>query len=203
MVYLTRECDGDIEVRCHAQLETRGVLVDRWLEMEVGYSESKYLCGRLIVPIINEGKLVNFIARAVYEDMHPKELTGSRKDGWTPRSETLYGYDELEEGCSVVLTEGVWDAEAVRRIGWRAAATFGAHLSNYQVGMLARVRPNKILIAYDGDEAGRAGARVAVNKLRARLRRVPVAPVGLPEGLDPGNMGRENLSLHLQRIVAP
>lgn len=99
-----------------------------------------------------------------------------------PMSHLLFNLDRMRPGQEIVITEGVFDA---LRLPDRSVATFGAHLSATQRGLLRRLT-NKVVLCWDGDEVGRTATKQAAAELRSDLFQVRVAE--LPDGTDPGSL---------------
>ena len=138
---------------------------------------------RFVLPVRDpEGAVVGFIGRAAPgagPDI-PKYLNSPD----TPvhhKGKLLFGLSEGQLTCPaprwVVLVEGPMDVLAVATSGIATGARVlpvsacGTALSGQQATLLAALRPPSLLVAYDGDAAGRAAA----------LRAFEVLPPGLQE----------------------
>lgn len=146
---------------------------------------------RVIVPVKLDGELRTFVARSLWQ-----ECKRCGRDScicqqrWVkvvyppgPKvSHILFNLDRMKQGEEIVLTEGVFDALALPD---KAVATFGTHLSPEQRSLLA-ARTRRVCIAWDGDEAGRLGARRVAQELASDLFHVRVAY--LPDGEDPNSL---------------
>lgn len=86
-----------------------------------------------------------------------------------------------QEGQELVLVEGVEDGLAVLEAEPGAAVWAGLGVSN--IPSIALPRGAEIILALDGDTAGKAGARQAAKTMVANGHRVRIADLG--EGLDP------------------
>src|SRR5207237_1116406 len=86
-----------------------------------------------------------------------------------PRQQYLYNYaNARRHGCPfVLLVEGPSDVFAVVYASYPAVASLGADLSPEQADKLAALG-KRVLVAYDNDEAGRAGSARACGLLRAK-----------------------------------
>ena len=109
------------------------------------------------------------------------KLKGSRAvmDGL----ESLLGHDRL-----VSITEGIKDADSIRKLGRKAVATLGG-LSRDQAGIINSLGLDEIHICYDADSAGRGKTKAAIGHLNHSTVRV----MDLPEGSDPNDLSREEL----------
>ncbi len=162
--------------------------------------------GRLMFPVWGpSGRLVFWTARAVDESplklvnlpfackdpAHPPTCA-CKHEKWglapTPdvagKEEVLAGLHLLRPGAPAYLVEGPVDA-AVCGPGF--VATLGASCSAAQAALLAAAGVSEVVIAYDGDKAGRHGAASAFSRLS---QVVPTRVAALPEGKDPGELGR-------------
>lgn len=138
-------------------LESRGLTraeLGRWRIAAVPEGEVKYP-GRVIVPIIVDGKMVDFVARLFVErsDHIPKALSGKKVDG-AIKEYSLWGYDELDPSYDTVhVVEGVWGAVACLHAGVRnVVSCCGSSWSPERTELLAPW--SRIVMVPDGDEAG-------------------------------------------------
>lgn len=176
-----------------------GMSLDDMIREGWGYVDSGLYAMRIIVPIFIDGRRVNFLARSIYDFLEPKELPGETSAGWWPRSELVYGLDDVVPGAPLVLVEGMWDQKKTKSAvpGYSVVSTLGSHLSPGAAGRLLAKRPSKIIFFYDGDLAGREGVEKrrrnkqgreivtgGIKLLRARGYRDTYV-VATPEGKDP------------------
>src|SRR5690606_17906317 len=102
----------------------------------------------------------------------------------------LFGLDHLPfDAREIVLVEGPLDAMWLYQHGYPGVAILGSSLSQAQVEIIKR-RFWRVTIAFDGDRAGREGARKAARMLRGS---VDVFVVRMPDGMDVQNMDAEEL----------
>ena len=133
--------------------------------------------------------------------------------GTTPlyhKGELLFGLYEarpaLDTGAVPVLVEGPFDAIAVTAsTGGRFAglAPCGTALTAAQVGTLADVadlNSTGVLVAFDGDRAGRTAAVRAFPLLASTAG--PVSTVTLPDGQDPAGYLRDHGPWRLAEFLA-
>ncbi|MBC7363849.1 MAG: DNA primase [Candidatus Aminicenantes bacterium] len=142
--------------------------------------------GRIIFPILTlTGRVVAFGGRTIF-DAQPKYLNSPETQNFT-KGEILYGLyfsrDQIKKAEEAILVEGYADFAAVFQAGFQnVVASMGTSLTSHQVNQLRRYAP-RLIINYDGDEAGIKAAARAVpiclqNGLQCRV-------LLLPEGLDP------------------
>ncbi len=103
------------------------------------------------------------------------------------KGEILYGLslvwqDILEKG-SVFLVEGVFDVMSLWKRGIRnVVSPLGTSLSDNQTALLMRFT-NRVIIAFDSDEAGNKGTRRVIDKLSEQ--HVLHNTITFPAGFDP------------------
>lgn len=107
---------------------------------------------RIIIPVVQNGKLVSFQGRDITGKAPSKYKSCPDSESVIPIKSCLYGLDKVT-GDSAIVTEGptkVW------RLGSRSVCTFGATVTSAQVKLLKRFR--RVFILFDEDEAGAEGA---------------------------------------------
>ncbi|MBW3599729.1 MAG: toprim domain-containing protein [Planctomycetes bacterium] len=124
------------------------------------------------------------------------EAAGKPRYKWPegfPKSRVLYGLREALAGPSnspLLVVEGPFDVYHVVQAGFPATvAVLGSALSDEQAALLAATG-RKLVLLFDGDEAGQAGMRLAAGKL---ITRAWVRVVKLPEGKQPDQIPAEEL----------
>lgn len=142
--------------------------------------------GRIIFPIFTlTGRVVAFGGRTIFE-AQPKYLNSPETQTFT-KGHLLYGLnftrDSIRQAGEMILVEGYADFAALYQAGIQnIAASMGTSLTPHQAAQILRYAP-RVIINYDGDEAG----------LNAALRAVPICLekglqvriLVLPEKLDP------------------
>jgi DNA primase len=122
---------------------------------------------RLIIPIHSEtGALVGFGGRSL-DGTDPKYLNSPESDVFN-KSRLLYNLHRSKDGMRkidrAILVEGYFDAISIDHAGVPGVvASMGTSLTTGQASLMRRLT-RKVVIAYDGDEAGR----------NATLRAAPV-----------------------------
>jgi len=112
---------------------------------------------RIIFPIIDvNGAIVGFGGRAT-DDSEPKYLNSSESLAFN-KGKVLYGLNRLTKLRplgNIILTEGYMDVIAMHQYGFEnTVASLGTSLTVEQAKLLRRYA-KQILIAYDGDTAGK------------------------------------------------
>jgi DNA primase len=123
---------------------------------------------RIIFPIIDaNGAIVGFGGRAT-DDSNPKYLNSSESLVFN-KGKVLYGLNRITKQRpleSIILAEGYMDVIAMRQYGFEnAVASLGTSLTVDQAKLLRRCA-KQILIAYDGDSAGRKATLKALEILK-------------------------------------
>jgi hypothetical protein len=182
---------------CVAYTQCRGGLgLTDLAERGWGYIQYGVYGMRLVIPIVQDRKIVNFIARSVYDFLEPKELAGPADGGWWPRPEIAMGLDEVSTGDSIVLVEGPWDKVNLDRAlpGYTIIALLGSHISQGVAGRLLAKKPSRITFFLDGDDAGRNGVAAGVKLLKKR-KFSNLYIVDTPDDKDPDELVDESANL--------
>lgn len=144
---------------------------------------------RLMFPIRDAlGRVVGFAGR-VLDDSVPKYLNTPE----TPlfkKGEVLYGLDRaraaIRERGEVIVVEGYMDVLALQQTGFpNAVAALGANLTSEQADLLARLDTQRVLLAFDADEAGQRAVLAGLEQSIGR--RFLVQAIRLPSGKDPAD----------------
>jgi len=168
-----------------ARLSSRGTLIDHFRD-------------RLMLAIRGEhGEIVGFIGRARpnADPRTPKYLNSPDSPAFK-KGAILFGLhearDQLANGAVPVLVEGPFDVIAVSAADrglYAAIAPCGTAFTNGQAQALARavdLPKTGVLIALDGDQAGRKAAVKAYEILRHYTAKTDA--VRLPQGYDPAEI---------------
>jgi len=146
---------------------------------------------RLIFPIKNiHGKTVAFGGRAL-GDGTPKYLNSPETPVFS-KSETLFALnmakDEIRKRGAALITEGYIDALSCHMYGFNnTVATLGTALTPGHARLLRRFT-ERIVLVFDGDEAGRRAARKGLRVLLAG--ELDPRVLVLPDNLDPDDFLR-------------
>jgi DNA primase len=145
---------------------------------------------RLIFPIFDAiGRPIAFGGRKLRDEDEPKYLN-SPETALFNKSATLYGLHlakkPIIDSRAAVIVEGYTDVIACHQAGVRnVVATLGTALTGQHVTAL-RHYAEKVVLVYDGDEAGQKAADRAVEVFLTGSLDVFIAV--LPEGLDPADL---------------
>ncbi|HEX8636090.1 MAG TPA: DNA primase [Pyrinomonadaceae bacterium] len=142
--------------------------------------------GRVIFPVLDaQGRAVAFGGR-VMQTGEPKYLNSPETAAYT-KGRHLYGLhqtrDEIRRRKFAILVEGYLDTIIPYQFGVRnAVASLGTALTPEQAKLLGRFA-RRVVVNYDGDRAGVAAAKRAIETLLAEDFDIKV--LVLPEGTDP------------------
>ncbi len=148
--------------------------------------------GRLIFPVLDaQGRPVAFGARAMRPGDEPKYLNSPETAAYT-KGRHLFGLslsrDEIRKKKFAILVEGYLDLIIPFQAGVRnAVASLGTALTQEQAKLLGRFA-HKVVVNYDGDRAGVAAAKRAIEVLSAEDFEIKV--LVLPDGADPDEFVR-------------
>jgi len=149
--------------------------------------------GRIMFPVLDvDGKPIAFGARAMGDDQ-PKYLNSPETPAYV-KGHHLYGLfqskNEIRKKKFAILVEGYLDLIALYQFGvTNVAASLGTAFTPEQSKLLGRFA-RRIVINYDGDDAGIKAARRAIEQLLPQDFDVKV--LVLPDGQDPDDFIREN-----------
>jgi DNA primase len=149
--------------------------------------------GRIMFPVLDvNGNAIAFGARAMGSD-EPKYLNSPETPAYT-KGDHLYGLfqakNEIRQRKFAILVEGYLDLIALYQFGvTNVAASLGTAFTNQQSKLLHRFT-DRVVINYDGDDAGIKAARRAIEHLLPQDFDVKV--LVLPDGKDPDDFIREN-----------
>lgn len=156
---------------------------------------------RITFPIRSaSGKIVGFGGRTI--SGHQAKYVNSPQTKMFNKSYLLYGYnfakDSIYKEKAIIVTEGYLDVIMLHQAGFtNAVATLGTALTKEHIPLISRGNP-KVILAYDGDNAGVAAA------LKASLMLSSVGINGgvvlFGENMDPADMVQNGQSDKLNRL---
>ena len=143
---------------------------------------------RLIFPICDAlGRPVAFGGRTLGDD--PAKYLNSPETSLFSKSRILYGLDlarqAIEQEREAIIVEGYTDVVLLHQFGFtRVIATLGTALTDAHVKLL-RPLANRLILCFDGDQAGARAADRAVEV--SLLGGMDVRVVVMEDGLDPAD----------------
>lgn len=156
---------------------------------------------RITFPIYAlNGSIVGFGGRTITG--HNAKYVNSPQTKLFNKSRLLYGYhlakDHIYKKNEMIITEGYLDVIMLHQAGFdNAVATLGTALTQEHLPLLRRGEP-KIIVAYDGDNAGLNAAYKAALMLSSGNFEGGV--VIFAQGVDPADMVKENKINELNSI---
>jgi DNA primase len=190
--------DAVIEAAGLARRSSRGTLIDHFRD-------------RIMLAVRDEhGMIAGFIGRAHPEagPAVPKYLNSPETSAYT-KGDLLFGlheaHDRLARGAVPVIVEGPFDAIAVTSADpdrYAGVAPCGTALTGRQAAALDRaavIGQTGVLVALDGDRAGREAAIRAYSVLRGVTDNA--IAVILPDGLDPAEILQADGPLALGSVL--
>lgn len=148
-----------------------------WLDNEYPY--------RIIIPIILEGKVVSFQARAIRKNDEPRYKMLAEEKSIISAKKTLYNIDNCKKN-SIIVVEGVTD---VWRLGEDSCATFGVGSTPEQVQLLRKYK--NVFIVFDPERKAQDRARKLAKLVSAYGNSVEIVDTELDH--DPGDMTKEEV----------
>lgn len=160
MIPFPRHGDFDqlsIGAKAWQYLVNRGITEPEIIMYKMRYSKIGRYARRVIVPIIEAGKVVCFSARS-FANVEPKYLFPHKGETILSASDSIFNYEALMRGTgmeqTVVITEGIFDCIAVERLGIEpnviCISTLSKRISDVQARKLVAVRNNrKFVIMFD------------------------------------------------------
>ncbi|MGH9874896.1 MAG: DNA primase [Pyrinomonadaceae bacterium] len=170
------------------QIERSGLVVKK----EEGGSYDRFR-GRLIFPVMDiQGKPIAFGGRTL-RDEDAKYINSPETAAYV-KGRNLFGLnltrDEIRRAGFVILVEGFLDLVVPYQFGVRnVAASLGTALTPEQAKLLGRFA-RKVVLNYDGDNAGVQAAKKAIAILLAEDLEVKI--LVLPDGSDPDEFIRKS-----------
>ncbi len=146
---------------------------------------------RITFPIYSiNSNLVGFGGRTI--SGHNAKYINSPQTKIFNKSKLLYGYhlakQDIYKQKQIIITEGYLDVVMLHQAGFTTTvATLGTALTKEHIPILARIEA-KIILAYDGDNAG----KTAAYKASLLLGEFSGGVVIFKDGLDPADMVKEN-----------
>lgn len=184
-------------------LRSRGLSPETARQWQLGFA-----AGRLVIPLNDPaGQCVGFCGRAL-DDQLPK-YRNSAGDLLFQRNGLVFGLDRAAEAIRregmALLVEGPLDGIQLHQAGFcHAVACLGTSVSPLQLQLLRRHGLRHLLIAFDGDSAGRSATARLLEQLQPQLLsgELTAAVLQLPEGQDADGLVRSQGAAALQGLIA-
>lgn len=189
-------------------LKSRGFeeaeLVEFGLAVEMGVQTVDRFRGRVMIPIFDKkGFVIAFGGRALDKNAKPKYLNSPENDLFH-KSNLLYPFHmarkAIRQEGSALLLEGYMDVISLAQAGLaNGIASLGTSLTEQQAHLL-KVASDEVVIAYDGDDAGRKATIRAIDVLTAEG--VKPSVLRLPDGVDPDEFVHNSGGDAFRRLLA-
>ena len=159
---------------------------------------------RVMFPVHNHlGKVVGFSGRTLKTDTKMAKYVNSMDSAVFDKSRILFGFDKAKEHVYAkkfcIIMEGQLDVILSHQVGIQTAvASQGTALTEQHVPMLKKSGA-QVILAYDGDKAGRAAALKGAMLLSRHS--VSGGVVLFPEGMDAAQMVAEKREDELKRLL--
>ena len=156
---------------------------------------------RITFPIRSaSGKIVGFGGRTI--SGHQAKYVNSPQTKLFNKSYLLYGYnfakDSIYQNRAIIVTEGYLDVIMLHQAGFtNAVATLGTALTKEHIPLISRGNP-KVILAYDGDNAG-VGAALKASMMLSGVG-IDGGVILFTEGMDPADMVQRGESERLSRL---
>jgi len=179
-----------------SQIERSGLVVKK----EGGGSYDRFR-GRLIFPVLDvQSRPIAFGGRTLNPEEDAKYINSPETAAYT-KGRNLFGLnlarDEIRRSEYAILVEGFLDQIIPYQYGIRnVVASLGTALTPEQVKLIGRFA-RKVVVNYDGDQAGIKAAKRAIETLLAEDLEVKV--VVLPDNADPDEFIRKFGATEYQR----
>ncbi|MFZ4567253.1 MAG: DNA primase, partial [Prochlorococcaceae cyanobacterium] len=187
-------------------LQQRGLNLDTARDWGLGLNQ-----GRLMLPIRDHhGRCCGFSGRLLQATQDPAvpKYRNSAADVLFQRNQLLFGLDRAAEAIrrsgEVLLVEGPLDVLQLHQAGFtNAVALLGTHLSPQQRQRLQRAGAHRLVLALDGDEAGRRATQTLIRELRpmAIADTLALSVVPLSDGQDPDTVLRQGGAKAFQQLL--
>ncbi len=157
---------------------------------------------RLMFPIIDvHDMVIAFIGKIEDDGSFPRFLNTCNSPVYT-KCDNLFGMNFAQAACTkqILLVEGTMDVISLHQAGFtNAVASLGCNLTKEQAKLLKRYT-KEVIIMYDADASGWAGAKNAINLLENEELTVRVLFV--PEGKDPDEYIGKNGSESFKQLLS-
>jgi DNA primase len=176
----------------HPYLAARGLTIPTIKAFGIGYCTRGLQRGRIAIPIHDDqGVLVAYAGRAVKEDL--AEIAGKyRMPEGFKKSFVLFDLHRAKEHVErgLIVVEGFFDCFRVHQAGFpNVVALMGSSLSEHQEQLLL-AHTDRLVLMFDGDEAGTKCVREFYGRLR---QRVYLREIHLDAGEQPDRLGEERI----------
>jgi 5S rRNA maturation endonuclease (ribonuclease M5) len=168
-----------------------------------------YYSDRVIIPYFINGEIVGFCAidllgKEAWMKAHPAQSEKDYKKVRYPdnfkSTECLFGFDDCpKEAEFIIVTEGAREVMKLTQEGFPAVAILGAYISQGHRILLSKLGPKRIILMFDGDDAGSAITTRAAKALEVTFQGNRIQKCFLPRGRDPKTLDRNELQSLIEK----
>ena len=181
--------------------------VPEWLAQKEGIKEKErwgdFFGDRLMIPLSDpQGQVIGFTARLLKDKEGIAKYVNSQQTILYNKSKHVFGYFQAKEAIRksgfALVVEGNLDVVACHQAGHKqTVAAGGTALTVDHLKIISRLTKD-VRLAFDGDAAGTQAMERSLKS--AQVAKVNLSIVSLPQGFDPDDLIKQNLSLW-QKIV--
>jgi DNA primase len=164
----------------------------------------------VIIPIYDDKRRpVGFVTRTTRLDPNSKgdgKYINSINSDIYCKSEILFNFNNYDPAASpnLWIVEGYLDAVYLTQCGMPNVVALGSTAFTEQhVDLLSRHNVKNVILCLDGDEGGRNGTKLALEKITAYQFLKSLRVIDLPEGEDPDTFVRKNGKAALEAMANP
>lgn len=164
---------------------------------------------RVVIPYYMRGVIVGFCAidllgKEAWKKAHPaqeeKEYRKVRYPENFNSTECLFGFDDCPKDANfIIVTEGAREVMKLTQEGFPAVAILGCYLSQTHWKLLTELCPRRIVLMFDGDDAGVATTTRVADALAKNFPGNRVQKCFLPRGRDPKTLDCSDLLSLLEK----
>jgi hypothetical protein len=167
-------------------MRRRKISIDTLIQHTCGICRVGQYMNRMIIPIFLGGEVVAYQAADLTGKADLKYRTGPPG---VFINDYLYGYDDIEEGGTMLPTEGILDAW---RLGVNAVATFGTSLTEKQKQLILDKKLKKLIAVWDPEAYWEA--RKTFRFFEPFIEEISIIKISDTwEGQDPDSLGKEGV----------
>jgi DNA primase len=159
---------------------------------------------RVMLPVLDRQKRpLGYSSRLLDPDAKDRKYVNSPDSPLFHKKENLYGLhaalDAIRRSGTAIVVEGNFDVMSLHEAGIEeAVAPMGTALTSEQVSLLARLA-RRVVVVFDGDEAGQRAARKALPLFLEAEADGRVAR--MPSGVDPDDFVRAQGAAAFRKLV--
>lgn len=157
-----------------------------------------FFAGRIMIPLSDpQGQIIGFTGRLLSDKEGIAKYVNSKQTMLYSKSRHVFGYFQAKEAIRkegfALVVEGNLDVVACHQAGYKqTVAAGGTALTVEHLRIIGRLTKD-VRLAFDGDSAGTSAMERSL--FSAQEAKVNLSIISLPEGCDPDDLIKKNLSL--------